>query len=178
MARRRRGADLWGVQVTWTPQILFPARRRDGFRRVGLALAAAACIAAASDPSERLSDPTQEARARTIFREVRCLVCQNESIDDSEAELAADLRRLVREQVAAGRSDAEVRAYLVQRYGQFVLLKPSGDAANLPLWLAPLAVVVLGGGGLLALWRRRREDRALDPDEEARLAALSRTEDS
>lgn len=108
---------------------------------------------------------------------MRCLVCQNESIDDSEAELAGDLRRLVREQVAAGRSDADVRGYLVQRYGQFVLLKPSGDAANLPLWIAPFGLVLIGGAGLVMLLRRRRiEASALTEDEEARLAKLSKPE--
>ena len=157
MARRRRAGDL----------------RRRAVKRAFAALVAVLCLAAASDPSERLPDPEQEARARELFQEVRCLVCQNESIDDSEAELAADLRKLVRQQVAAGRTDAQVRDHLVQRYGQFVLLKPSGDAANLPLWLAPFALVLVGGGGLYALWRRRRPEEALSEDEQARLAGLS-----
>ena len=109
---------------------------------------------------------------------MRCLVCQNESIDDSEAELAGDLRRLVREEVAAGRTDDEVRGHLVTRYGQFVLLKPSGDAANLPLWLVPFGLVIAGAAGLLALWKRRREEPALDVSEEARLAKLAEDETS
>src|SRR6185437_773630 len=82
------------------------------------------CIAAAADPADRLPDPAQEARARAIFADVRCLVCQNESIDDSEAELAGDLRRTIREQVKAGRSDAQIKRFLTDRYGEFVLMTP------------------------------------------------------
>ena len=127
---------------------------------------------AASDPSERLADPAQEARARALFSQVRCLVCQNESIDDSDAELAADLRKVVREQIVAGRSDAEVKSFLTDRYGEFVLLTPRFSLANAPLWLAGL-VVVLGGLALLAgRWRRRDDPVALTDDEEVRLAAL------
>jgi cytochrome c-type biogenesis protein CcmH len=85
---------------------------------------------AAADPAERLPDPVQEARAREIFREVRCLVCQNESIDDSEAALAGDLRQVVRDQVKQGRSDKQIRAFLVERYGEFVLLKPPFSPAT------------------------------------------------
>lgn len=152
-------------------------------RRVRLffvAVAAVACMAAASEPGEQLRDPAQEARARVLFREVRCLVCQNESIDDSQAELAADLRRIVRQEIAQGRSDAEVRAFLVARYGEFVLLKPPFSAGNAVLWLAPLGILAIGGGLMVALLRRRREAgvgeideaAALSPQEEARLAAL------
>lgn len=141
------------------------------------ALAAALCLGAAADPSERLADPAQEARARAMFRDVRCLVCQNESIDESEAELARDLRRLVREQVAAGRSEAEVKAYLVDRYGEFVLLRPSFSAGNALLWGAPLLVAGLG----LALWiarvRARQADESLSEAEAGRLAALSEEDD-
>jgi cytochrome c-type biogenesis protein CcmH len=85
------------------------------------ALAAVFCMAAAADPAERLPDPSQEARARHIFEQVRCLVCQNESIDDSQAELAHDLRQIVRDQVRQGRSDDQIKDFLVQRYGEFVL---------------------------------------------------------
>ena len=145
-----------------------------------ITLAAVACMAAASEPGERLADPAQEARARALFGEVRCLVCQNESIDDSQADLAADLRRVVRQEIAKGSSDREVRAFLVARYGEFVLLKPPFSAGNAVLWLAPLAILAAGGGLLAALLRRRREDGAAEPDEaeglsleeEARLAAL------
>jgi cytochrome c-type biogenesis protein CcmH len=129
---------------------------------------------AAGDPSDRLADPVREARARDLFREVRCLVCQNESIDDSEAELASDLRRIVRQQVAAGRTDAEVRGFLVERYGKFVLLKPPFDAGTALLWLLPFGVVA--GAGTL-LWLRRGRGGAaatvpLSAEEEASLRRL------
>lgn len=135
--------------------------------------------AAANDPAARLPDPAKEARARALFREVRCLVCQNESIDDSEADLADDLRKVVRQQVAAGRTDAEVKQYLVYRYGEFVLLRPSFSIGNAVLWLTPF-VIVLGGGGLLLLRSRRRAaSPAVEPltgDEEAALKALDISE--
>ncbi len=138
-----------------------------------VALAALALTAGASDPAERLKDPAQEARARTLFKEVRCLVCQNESIDDSEAQLAGDLRRIVREQVKAGRSDGEIRAFLVARYGEFVLLKPRFSAGNAALWLTPLGVLLVGGGLMIGLLRRRAApETELSEDEEARVARL------
>jgi cytochrome c-type biogenesis protein CcmH len=146
-------------------------------RRLGatlaVALAAALCLAAASDPAERLPDPTQEARARALFREVRCMVCQNESIEDSEAGLAVDLRRLVRERIASGQDDAQVRGWLVDRYGEFVLLQPSFSWANLALWLAPLAVVIAGALALAARLRRPAlPDAALTEAEARRLSDL------
>ncbi|MDP1737107.1 MAG: cytochrome c-type biogenesis protein CcmH [Caulobacter sp.] len=141
-------------------------------RSLIVALLAVLTMAAASDPSERLPDPAQEARARTLFREVRCLVCQNESIDDSDSELAGDLRRVVREQVAAGRSDGQVKAFLTDRYGPYVLLKPAFDVANAALWLTPILAVLAGLALLMARWRRRDGARPLDTDEETRLAAL------
>ena len=145
-------------------------------KRFLIALGALLCIAAAGDPTERLPDPAQEARARELFREIRCVVCQNESIDDSEAMLAGDLRRVVREQVKAGRSDAEIRAYLVDRYGEFVLLKPSFGLANLALWTTPFALLLIAGG--LILWRARRAGAeigadSLSPEEERALATLT-----
>jgi cytochrome c-type biogenesis protein CcmH len=141
-------------------------------RSLIVAMLAVLTMAAAADPSERLADPAQEARARTLFREVRCLVCQNESIDDSDSELAGDLRRVVREQVAAGRSDGQVKAFLTDRYGPYVLLKPAFDAANAALWLTPILAVLAGLALLMARWRRRDGAQALDTDEETRLAAL------
>ncbi|WP_346764884.1 cytochrome c-type biogenesis protein [Caulobacter sp. 602-2] len=146
------------------------------FRSIAMVLAALACMAAASDPSERLPDPAQEARARDLFKEVRCLVCQNESIDDSEAALAHDLRLLVRDQVKQGRSDDEIRAFLTERYGEFVLLKPPFSPGNAVLWLTPLAVLLAGGGLMVALLRRRASveaaPEALSAEEEARLKGL------
>ncbi len=147
--------------------------RRDSLRLGLVALAAVLCLGAAADPADRLADPAKEARARAIFREVRCLVCQNESIDDSQAELAGDLRKLVRDEIAAGRSDVEVRGYLVSRYGEFVLLKPAFSWGNAALWSAP-GLVVLGGVALmLGQLRRRRVEPELTAAEEARLSRLA-----
>lgn len=140
--------------------------------RIFLLLAALMSLAAASDPSERLPDPAQEARARTLFSQVRCLVCQNESIDDSTAELAGDLRKVVREQIAAGRSDGEVKRFLTDRYGEFVLLKPRFSVGNAALWLAPFLAVLAGLALLAGRWRRREATQDLSGDEETRLAAL------
>lgn len=142
-------------------------------RALLVALAAVALMGSASEPSERLPDPAQEARARVLFKEVRCLVCQNESIDDSEAQLAGDLRRIVREQVKAGRSDGEIRAFLVRRYGEFVLLKPRFSAGNAALWLAPVGVLLVGGVLMVGLLRRRRTvETELSREEEDRVARL------
>ena len=131
---------------------------------------------ALSDPAEQLPDPAQEQRARALGRELRCLVCQNQSIEDSDAELARDLRRIVREQVAAGRSDGQVMAFLHDRYGDFVLLRPPVNAGTALLWATP--VLALGAGALLVLGLRRRRAApaaaALTPAEQARLAELDR----
>ena len=146
-----------------------------------LVLAALSCAAPARavQPDEMLPDPALEARARNLSRELRCMVCQNQSIDDSEAPLARDLRLLVRERIAAGDSDGQVIDFLVARYGEFVLLKPRFERRTVLLWLVP-PFVLLGGG--LALWLngRRRSGHggvgpsqpALTAEEEARLAAL------
>jgi cytochrome c-type biogenesis protein CcmH len=141
-------------------------------RALLVALAAVFCMAAASDPAERLPDPSQEARARHIFQQVRCLVCQNESIDDSEAELAHDLRQVVREQVRAGRSDAEIKRFLTDRYGEFVLLKPSFSIGNAALWGGPFVVVGLGVVLLLARLRNRAPEPDLTPTDFERLRRL------
>jgi cytochrome c-type biogenesis protein CcmH len=138
--------------------------------------AAALSLAAAADPAERLSDPAQEARARAIFADVRCLVCQNESIDDSEAPLAHDLRQIVREQVRAGHSDAEIKRFLTDRYGEFVLLTPAFSLTNLALWGGPFLVVVLGAGLLLARLRNRLTEEELSPEEAERVRRLSETD--
>ncbi len=138
------------------------------------ALAGVLCIAAASDPAERLKDPAQEAHARRLFKQFRCVVCQNESIDDSNASLAADLRRIVRDKVAAGQSDSQIRAFLVDRYGEFILLKPVVSLGNAALWFAP-ALIVLVGGAVFAFKARRAKDLepVLTAEEETRLAQLA-----
>jgi cytochrome c-type biogenesis protein CcmH len=134
----------------------------------------------AVQPDEIMADPVKEARARDLSRELRCMVCQNQSIDDSEAPLARDLRLLVRERIAAGDSDAQVIDFLVARYGEFVLLKPRLEPHTLLLWLLP--PLVLAGGGV-ALWlnsrRRSRSAFGSDPslvkltaEEEERLERL------
>ena len=153
-------------------------------RILGLAFAAALLTASpaayAVQPDEIMADPVKESRARDLSRELRCMVCQNQSIDDSEAPLARDLRLLVRERIAAGDSDAQVIDFLVARYGEFVLLKPRLSPHTLLLWLLP--PLALAGGGL-ALWAHSRqrskaavpEDQTLfklTPDEEARLERL------
>lgn len=145
-------------------------------RRLLVVLAGALSLAAASDPAERLADPAQEAQARAIFRDVRCLVCQNESIDDSQAELAADLRKIVREQVKAGRSDREVKRFLTDRYGEFVLLTPQFSAGNLALWVAPFLVVLAGAGLLAARLRHRPVEPELSAAEADRLRRLAQDE--
>jgi cytochrome c-type biogenesis protein CcmH len=140
--------------------------------------------ARAVQPDEIMSDPVKESRARDLSRELRCMVCQNQSIDDSEAPLARDLRLLVRERIAAGDSDAQVIDFLVARYGEFVLLKPRVEPHTLLLWLLP--PLALAGGGL-ALWthgRRRARSAAaedqspskLTAEEEARLERLMASE--
>ncbi len=128
----------------------------------------------AVQPDEVLKDPALERRARQISTGLRCLVCQNQSIDDSDAQLAKDLRLLVRERLVAGDTDQEVEAFLVQRYGEFVLLKPTFGAHTLLLWLTPALVLVLGGIGAYAAMRRRPQAgaAALDDDERKALEAL------
>jgi cytochrome c-type biogenesis protein CcmH len=113
-------------------------------------------VALAVTPDERLADPALEARAREISQELRCLVCQNQSIDDSNASLAHDLRVIVRERLTAGDSDEQVIAYLRRRYGDFVLLNPPVEPATYVLWFGPPALLVIGGVGLFFLHRRRR----------------------
>ena len=144
-------------------------------RRAGIALFAVIVLgAAAGDPADRLADPAKEAHARALFRDVRCLVCQSQSIDESDASLARDLRQLVRDQVAEGRSDDQIRAFLVSRYGQFVLLTPKPSLGNAVLWVGPLLVVVLGAAAFVM--RRRSlpsEPQTLTPEEEAALKDLS-----
>ena len=131
---------------------------------------------AATSPAEMLPDAALEARARVLGKELRCLVCQNQSIDDFDAELARDLRQIVRERLVAGDSDAQVIDYVTQRYGDFVLLKPPVKPSTWLLWFGP-AVVLLGGGVLLAAYFRGRGREAapaveLDAAERERLRRL------
>jgi cytochrome c-type biogenesis protein CcmH len=144
-----------------------------------LALFLLAAPAFAVQPDEILRDPVLEGRARTLSQELRCMVCQNQSIDDSDAPLAKDLRVLVRERLTAGDSDGQVIDFLVARYGEFVLLKPRLSAHTALLWLAPFGVVLLGAWGVVSLWRRRRSESApetapapLSAAEQARVAEL------
>lgn len=146
---------------------------------LALALALTAGALPAVEPDEMLADPALEARAREISRGLRCLVCRNESIDDSDAPLARDLRILLRDRLTAGDSDAAAVAFIVDRYGEYVLLRPPATGSALVVWLA--GPVMLLGGGALALIMLRRRARAdqpapLTPEEEARLAEVLRRE--
>ena len=124
-------------------------------------------------PREQLADPALEARAREISRELRCVVCQNQSIDDSDAALAADLRMIVRERLMAGDTDEEAKAYIVARYGDYVLMRPPFRTETLLLWLGPLLVVLLGGLGVaLYLRGRKPADTALTAEEQAQLDSV------
>ena len=142
----------------------------------------AAPPASAVQPDEILTDPSLETRARALSKELRCMVCQNQSIDDSDAPLARDLRVLVRERLQAGDSDRQVIDFLVARYGEFVLLKPRFSARTALLWLGPAAILLIGAFGLLVISRRYRprpspdgaqpEPAPLTPVEEARLSEI------
>tara|TARA_R110000868_G_scaffold778_9_gene5716 strand:+ start:977 stop:1456 length:480 start_codon:yes stop_codon:yes gene_type:complete len=133
--------------------------------------------AAAVEPGEILKDPALEARARAISKELRCLVCQNQSIDDSDATLARDLRIVVRERLTAGDTDSETVAFIVDRYGDFVLLRPPFKASTLILWIGPALILVAGIAGVF-VWHRRRRSAVAAPvapltaDEQARIDAL------
>lgn len=130
----------------------------------------------AVNPDEVLADPALEARARALSAQLRCMVCQNQSIDDSNAELAKDLRLIVRERLARGDADTAVIDYVVSRYGEFVLLKPRFEAKTLILWGTPVLLLVAGGGAMLLAARGRRQSRGtgvpLSAEEEARLDQL------
>ena len=151
---------------------------------LALLLCGLALPAFAVNPSEMLDDPAQEARARELSKEIRCLVCQNQSIDDSNAGLARDLRVLLRERIVAGDNDAEIKDFLVERYGDFVLLKPPVKMSTYVLWYGPLAVGVLGAAGVAVfLLRRRGSDTAsvapapLSEEERRRVEALLEEQD-
>jgi cytochrome c-type biogenesis protein CcmH len=130
---------------------------------------------AALRPDELLEDPALEDRARALGKQLRCVVCQNQSIDDSNAELAQDFRRIVRERVVAGESDEQILQYMVDRYGEFVLLKPPITTGTIILWAGPFAVLLLGAGIAYTTARRKRdadEVAELSPEERRRLSEL------
>ncbi len=146
-------------------------------RAIALAALLLAGPAGAVEPDEVLADPALEARARELSKGLRCLVCRNESIDESHADLARDLRLLLRERLVAGDTDAEAIAFIVDRYGEYVLLNPTTGGANLLLWLAGPAM--LGAGGLVAALYLRRRNRpgdapspALSEAEQRRLSEI------
>lgn len=148
-------------------------------RRLVLIAFLAALLAPAAHavtPDEMLKDPALEARARHLSQELRCMVCQNQSIDDSEAPLAHDLRVLVRKRLVAGDTDKQVLDFLVARYGEFVLLRPRFELHTLLLWGLPPLALIAGAVGLVLALRRRaataREPAALNADEQRRLATL------
>jgi cytochrome c-type biogenesis protein CcmH len=152
-------------------------RRAASLRLIlGIALVLAAPIPAlAVLPSEVLADPVLEARARALSQELRCLVCQNQSIDDSNAPLAADLRVLVRERLVAGDSDQTAIEFLTKRYGDYVLLRPPVRPSTWPLWFGPLAVLATAAAGIVLFFRRRTAAAGptpLVPEDERRLARL------
>ena len=135
----------------------------------------------AVQPDEVLSDPVLEARARELSAELRCLVCQNQSIDDSDAPLARDLRVLIRERLGQGETNSQVIDYLVSRYGEFVLLKPRLNARTILLWGGPFAILLIGS---LVIFLRRRKgtglavpEQALSADEQARLDDILKSKD-
>lgn len=142
--------------------------------RLALAFAVLASPAFAVLPNEQLADPKLEARARILSEGLRCVVCQNQTIDDSDAELAHDLRVLLRQRLKAGDTDQEAVAYLVDRYGPYILLKPPFATETLLLWLGPALALLAGAVGVGFYLRRRSSDDAgaFTPDEQARLARL------
>ncbi|MBX3524283.1 MAG: cytochrome c-type biogenesis protein CcmH [Xanthobacteraceae bacterium] len=147
-------------------------------KRIALAIFFALALAApvaAVQPDEVLGDTALEARARALSHTIRCMVCQNQSIDDSDAPLARDLRILIRERLKAGDTDTQIREFLVARYGQFVLLEPEKNAQNALLWLAPVFVLLAGVLVLFRFFRRRRaaELKPLSAAEKRRLKELS-----
>ncbi|HWP25105.1 MAG TPA: cytochrome c-type biogenesis protein [Xanthobacteraceae bacterium] len=141
--------------------------------RISVLMLALAGSAWAVQPDEILPDPALEARARALSRELRCMVCQNQSIDDSDAPLARDLRLIVRERLKAGDTDDQILELLTSRYGEFVLLRPRFSWHNALLWFAPLIVLALGVAGLVLALRHRRsatpDVTPLSPEEERRL---------
>ena len=184
--RKRESSDR---RRKWIPDRRKRGVRNDGLRRltyaatcIALYLSLLAAPAFAVAPGEMLDDPAQEARARALSAEIRCLVCQNQSIDDSDASLAKDMRLLVREQIKDGKTDQQIRDFLVARYGDFVLLNPPVKRSTWLLWFGPLLVLIAGVAGLTLYFRSRAKQAApamdgLSADEQAQLDKLLRDED-
>jgi len=146
-------------------------------KRLGLVLFSVLMMAGSARavlPDEQLANPKLEARARAISEELRCVVCQNQTIDDSDAELAHDLRVLLRERLLKGDTDEQAKAFIVKRYGSYVLLTPPFRPETLLLWLGPLLVLAGGGAGAAVYILRRNPvaDAPLSPEEEMRVSAL------
>jgi cytochrome c-type biogenesis protein CcmH len=151
------------------------ARLAAALTALGLLLAPGATLAV--EPDEKLADPEQEQRARELSEQIRCLVCQNESIDESNADLAKDLRLLVRERIEEGQSNEQIKDYLTDRYGDFVLLKPPMKPETYVLWYGPGAVVAFGVIGVAVYFRRRAKQAekaqpTLTREEERRLQSI------
>ena len=177
----RVGSELWTVLRDASPSASLLRTRswRQRAASLGIAFALLAGPALAVQPDEVTKNPALEARARALSSELRCLVCQNESIDDSEAPLARDIRVLIRERIGKGESNDAVRDYLVSRYGDFILLKPPFKPETLLLWLSPVLVLGLGVGAALFAYRRAPSATPrLTAEEEARLAALTNSDAS
>jgi len=148
--------------------------RGDVLLRLAFLLLFSAPALAVSNPSEMLPDPAAEARAEHIGRQLRCMVCQNESVEESEADLARDFRRIIRERVRAGESDPQIMDWMVARYGDFIRLRPPFSTLTLLLWAAPVLAVGVGAGAVFLGRRRRAEPPApLSDAERQRLGELS-----
>lgn len=152
--------------------------RRPAFSLAFAVMVALAAPAIAADPSEMLKDPKLESRAEKLGKELRCLVCQSESIEDSNADLARDLRIIVREQIQSGKTDEDVKKFVVDRYGDYVLLRPPFKTSTLVLWVGPFVFFLVGLAAVWAFYRRRGTTQApaapppLTPAEKRRLEAL------
>jgi cytochrome c-type biogenesis protein CcmH len=124
----------------------------------------------------QLADPKLEQRARDLSREIRCVVCQSQSVADSDADIAKEVRAIIREQIGSGKSDQEIRDYLVARYGDFVLFDPPFKASTYALWIGPFAILVFAGIGVAIFFRRRAQSSArvaeLNPEERSRVSRL------
>jgi cytochrome c-type biogenesis protein CcmH len=178
MWERKRAVVRWeaGFLRGLSLRFVFLRRCASKFALVWFVLSAMQ-PAIAVQPDEILKDPALETRARGLSRELRCMVCQNQSIDDSDAPLARDLRVLVRERLTAGDSDSEVIDFLVARYGEFVLLNPRFAWHNAVLWITPVAALIAGAVAMFVAIRRRRRAAStaaapLTADEERRLAEV------